>query len=82
MRDVDRIVSTRTNNGNGASRTDLELFVAMHSAHGGLSGDIGHLSMSAYRHTIACPGRSVQRRPRESCCTATLLPSTSSSPSG
>ena len=54
MRDVDRIVSTRTNNGNGASRTDLELFVAMHSSHGGLSGDIGHLSMSAYRHTIAC----------------------------
>jgi hypothetical protein len=55
MADVDHIARTRTRAASVALRTDLEHFVAAHSAHGGLAGHIGHLSASVYRHTIACP---------------------------
>jgi hypothetical protein len=55
MADVEHIARTRTRAASVTLRTDLEHFVAAHSAHGGLAGDIGHLSESVYRHTIACP---------------------------
>jgi hypothetical protein len=42
--------------------TDLEGFVAAHSGHGYLEGDIGPLATNGYRHAVACScGATFQR---------------------
>lgn len=42
--------------------TDLEGFVAAHSAHGRLEGGIGPLAANGYRHAVACScGATFQR---------------------
>jgi hypothetical protein len=50
----DPISRTQKRPGNVTLTTDLEYFVASHSAHGLLRGDIEHLAVTGYRHAITC----------------------------
>jgi hypothetical protein len=54
MKSVDSIPRTPTGPRNVTLRTDLETFLASHSAHGPLTGNVGRHPVIGYRHRIAC----------------------------
>jgi hypothetical protein len=59
---VDAIPRTQRGPRDAALTTDLEGFVAAHSAHGRLEGGIGPLAANGYRHAVACScGATFQR---------------------